>query len=343
MRIVVVSDAWFPQVNGVVRTLDTLRQELLSAGHQVQFITPDCFHSLPCPTYPEIRLALAPGRKLARLIDQAQPCAIHLATEGPLGWAARHYCLRRGLPFTTAYHSKFPEYIQARFGVPLGLSYAVMRRFHRKSSRVMVATQGIEDELIKRGITNIARWSRGVDTQLFHPRPDCRGPNGPLAHLPRPLFLYVGRVAVEKNIGAFLALDLPGSKVVVGDGPQADALRHAHPDVYFAGAKSGEDLARHYAACDVFVFPSRTDTFGLVMLEALASGIPVAAYPVPGPQDVIGHHPAGILAEDLGQAARQALAISPQHCLDLARSFSWQHSTRQFVENLDPFNATWGS
>lgn len=310
---------------------------MLSSGHQVVFVTPDCFRSLPCPTYPEIRLAVAPGRRLRRLIEQAQPCAIHIATEGPLGWAARRFCLRRGIPFTTAYHTKFPEYIQARFRVPLSLSYALMRRFHGKSSRVMVATQGIEDELTKRGFGNIARWSRGVDTSLFHPRPECRGADGPLADLPRPIFLYVGRVAVEKNIQAFLDLDLPGSKVVVGDGPQLESLRHAHPQVRFVGAKMGEDLARHYAASDVFVFPSRTDTFGLVLLEALASGLPVAAYPVPGPQDVIGTSPAGVLDEDLRAAALRACDIPSQTCLDHAALFSWGASTRQFIDNLQPF------
>ncbi|MEW5728319.1 MAG: glycosyltransferase family 1 protein, partial [Pseudomonadota bacterium] len=258
MRILVVSDAWFPQVNGVVRTLDTLRGELERDGHEVIMVTPERFHSLPCPTYPEIRLALKPGRKLARLIEEAQPCAIHVATEGPLGWAARRYCLRRKVPFTTAYHTKFPEYIQARFRLPLSMSYAVMRRFHGASSRVMVATQGIEDELRARGFTNIGRWSRGVDTRLFHPRPEMKGDDGPFAGLPRPVFLYVGRVAVEKNVEAFLSLDLPGTKAVVGDGPLLEELRRRHPEAAFAGARFGEDLARHYAAGDVFVFPSRT-------------------------------------------------------------------------------------
>ncbi|MGE5516470.1 MAG: glycosyltransferase family 4 protein [Bacteroidota bacterium] len=337
MRILVVSDAWFPQVNGVVRTLDTLRAELEKAGHEVVFVTPDCFRSLPCPTYPEIRLALKPGRRLARLVEAAQPCAIHIATEGPLGWAARRYCLKRRVPFTTAYHTKFPEYIQARFRVPLPLSYAVMRRFHGKSSRVMVATQGIEDELLRRGFANIGRWSRGVDTDLFRPRPEARGDSGPFAGLPRPIFLYVGRVAVEKNIHAFLDLDLPGSKVVVGDGPLLELLRRQHPDVRFTGARFGEDLAVHYAAADVFVFPSRTDTFGLVLLEALAAGLPVAAYPVPGPLDVIGQSPAGVLSEDLRNAALAAQSISAQTARAHALTFSWSACTNQFLDNLRPF------
>lgn len=337
MRILVVSDAWFPQVNGVVRTLDTLRSELEKVGHQVILVTPDRFRSIPCPTYPEIRLALKPARRMAQMIAAAQPCAIHIATEGPLGWAARRYCLKRAVPFTTAYHTKFPEYIQARFRVPVALSYAVMRRFHGKSSKVMVATQGIEDELIRHGFGNIGRWSRGVDTELFRPRPEAKGETGPFAGLPRPIFLTVGRVAVEKNIQAFLDLDLPGTKVVVGDGPLLDELKRKHPEAHFTGARFGEDLARHYAAADVFVFPSRTDTFGLVLLEALAAGLPVAAYPVPGPLDVIGGSAAGMLSEDLGTASRAALDITPEAARAHALTFSWTACTRQFLDNLRPF------
>ncbi len=306
-------------------------------GHDVVFVTPENFRSVPCPTYPEIRLALKPGRRMAQLIQQSQPCAIHIATEGPLGWAARNYCLRRSLPFTTAYHTKFPEYIHARFRVPLPLSYAVMRRFHGKSSRVMVATQGIEDELRRWGFGNIGRWSRGVDTELFRPRPDCRGDDGPLAGLPRPIFICVGRVAVEKNIQAFLDLDLPGTKVVVGDGPLLPELKRRYPQAHFTGARFGEDLARHYAAADVFVFPSRTDTFGLVLLEALASGLPVAAFPVPGPLDVIGTAPAGVLSEDLKSAALAAQTIGADICRAHALEFSWSACTRQFIDNLRPF------
>jgi glycosyltransferase involved in cell wall biosynthesis len=338
MRILVVTDAWLPQVNGVVRTLDTLRTELERAGHEVVMITPDRFRTVPCPTYPEIRLALRPGRRLAAMIEAAQPCAIHVATEGPLGWAARRWCRRRRLPFTTAYHTKFPEYVKARFGVPLPLSYAVMRRFHGASSRIMVATQGIESELAARGFGNIGRWSRGVDTGLFRPRPEAREADGPFAALPRPVFLYVGRVAVEKNVESFLALDLPGSKAVVGDGPQLDEMRWRFPAAHFAGARFGEDLARHYAAADAFVFPSRTDTFGLVLLEALASGLPVAAYPVPGPNDVIGRSPAGVLDEDLRAAALAALAVDPALCRAHALDFSWEACTRQFLDNLRPFD-----
>jgi len=305
-------------------------------------VTPDRFRSVPCPSYPEIRLAIKPGRKVARLIEAAQPCAVHIATEGPLGWAARRYCLKRRMPFTTAYHTRFPEYIRARWRVPLPVSYAVMRRFHGPSSRIMVATQNIEDELARRGFHNIARWSRGVDTVLYRPRPEAKGEQGPFAGLPRPVHLYVGRVAVEKNVEAFLSLALPGSKVVVGDGPQVDELKRRYPDVVFTGVKTGEELAMHYAAADIFVFPSRTDTFGLVLLEALASGLPVAAYPVPGPLDVIGVTGPGVLNEDLGLAVKQALPIEPERCREHALRFSWQASTQQFIDNLAPFEtAVW--
>jgi len=305
-------------------------------GHQVVFVTPELFRSFPCPTYPEIRLAVRPYPKLARIIQDNQPCAIHIATEGPLGWAARRFCLRRGVPFTTAYHTKFPEYIQARFRVPLPLSYSVVRRFHARSSAVMVATPSIQNELEKRGFQNIRRWGRGVDTNQFQP-----GEKLLFAHLPGPIFLYVGRVAVEKNIQAFLDCDLPGSKVVVGDGPQLEEMKRRYPKVTFTGAKRGAELAAHYAAADVFVFPSRTDTFGLVLLEALASGLPVAAYPVPGPLDVIGHDSgAGILHEDLRTAALEALKLDPVACRAFALKFSWQASTQQFLSNLKPFEET---
>jgi glycosyltransferase involved in cell wall biosynthesis len=341
MRILVVTDAWHPQVNGVVRTLGTLRDELTQMGHEPVFITPDQFRSVPCPTYPEIRLALRPGPRMARTIEANQPCAIHIATEGPLGWAARRYCLKRRLPFTTAYHTKFPEYIRARFRVPLPISYRLVRKFHAPASTIMVATQTIQDELEHRGFERIRRWSRGVDTELFKPRSpreiEALAPG--LLDLPKPIHLYVGRVAVEKNIQSFLALDLPGTKLVVGDGPQLDELRRKYPGVVFVGAKIGEELAAHYSAASVFVFPSRTDTFGLVLLEALASGVPVAAYPVPGPLDVIGSSPSGVLSENLAEAARRALGIPADICRAHALSFSWQACTQQFLDNLSPFDA----
>jgi glycosyltransferase involved in cell wall biosynthesis len=331
MRIVIVSDAWLPQVNGVVRTLMRTMDELVSLGHQTQVVSPDLFRSIPCPTYPEIRLALKPGRRLTRLIDAFQPCAIHIATEGPLGVAARRYCMRRKLPFTTAFHTRFPEYVQARIGLPLSVGYAALRRFHAPSHGVMVSTESLEQDLAGRGFRRLKRWTRGVDTELFRFRDKS------FLDLPRPIYLYVGRVAVEKNIEAFLGLDLPGSKLVVGDGPRMAELARRHPKVHFAGPRQGEDLARHYAASDVFVFPSRTDTFGLVLLEALACGIPVAAYPVPGPLDVIDGAEVGFLEEDLASAARKALAIPAQRCRDYALQFSWRRSAEQFLANLQPF------
>ncbi|HSK41678.1 MAG TPA: glycosyltransferase family 1 protein [Arenibaculum sp.] len=330
MRILVVSDAWLPQVNGVVRTLETTRRELERLGHEVEIIGPDLFASVPMPTYPEIRLALSAGRRLAGMIDALRPDAIHIATEGPLGFAARRYCLKRDLPFTTAYHTRFPEYLRDRVPIPLRLSYAVMRRFHAPAAAVMVATRSIEDDLRRRGFSNIRRWSRGVDTDLFRPRDKAF-----LAD-PRPISMYVGRVAVEKNIEDFLKLDLPGTKYVVGDGPQLAELRRRHPLVRFAGARHGEDLARYYAAADVFVFPSRTDTFGLVLLEALASGVPVAAYPVPGPLDVLDGTGTGCLDEDLGRAVACALGIPPGPCREHALRFSWRASAEQFLGNLRP-------
>lgn len=324
----------------MVRTLGTLAGELIRLGHEAVFLTPDQFRSIPCPTYPEIRLAVRPGRRLARAIEANQPCAIHIATEGPLGWAARRYCLKRKIPFTTAYHTRFPEYIKARFRVPLSISYPVMRRFHRPASTVMVATKTIQDDLESRGFGGIRRWSRGVDTDLFRPRSRAEiarlAPR--LAGVAEPVFLYVGRVAVEKNVEAFLAADLPGVKAVVGDGPQLAELQKRYPDAIFTGAKAGEELAAHYAAASVFVFPSRTDTFGLVLLEALASGLPVAAYPVPGPLDVIGEAPVGVLSADLASAARAALAIPRDRCRVHALGFSWQASAEQFLANLAPFD-----
>lgn len=333
MRIAIVSDAWFPQVNGVVRTLDTIRGKLTAAGHEVIVIGPDRFRTLPCPTYPEIRLALFPGRALRALLDGFQPNAIHIATEGPLGLAARRYCLARGRPFTTSFHTKFAEYIHARLRVPVAWSYGWLRRFHAAAERVMVATPSFEAELRSYGFEHLARWTRGVDTELFRPRD---GAPEELSNLPRPLYLYVGRVAIEKNIEAFLGLDLGGTKLVVGDGPQLAALKRRHPGVTFVGAKAGEELARHYAAADVFVFPSRTDTFGLVLLEALASGVPVAAYPVTGPRDVINGAPVGCLDEDLAAAARRALSLQRTACRDFALHHSWDASAAQFLANLAP-------
>lgn len=335
MRLALVTDAWYPQVNGVVRTLDTVTRQLRDGGDDVLIVAPDRFRTVPCPTYPEIRLALFPGRALARLIDDFRPGAIHIATEGPLGWAARAYCRARGLPFTTAFHTRFPEYVAARFHAPVSWGYAVMRRFHAPAKRVMAANRGLMAELAGRGFPSPALWGRGVDTTLFRPRDDAP------YDLPRPVFLFTGRVAVEKNIEAFIALDLPGTKLVVGDGPQRAALAKRYPDVVWAGYRQGEELARHYAGADVFVFPSRTDTFGLVLLEALACGVPVAAYPVSGPADVIGDAPVGALDEDLGRAARRALTLDRAACRAFAEDHTWAASARQFRANLWPFAGPW--
>ena len=331
MRIQVITDAWRPQTNGVVRTLERLMEEGWKAGHEMEIVAPRPDRSLPCPTYPEIRLAMDPLRRVQKALDQFRPDAIHIATEGPLGLAARYLSRRRGFRFTTSYHTRFPEYLSARLPVPLRWGYAYMRWFHRASAGVMVATPSLEQELSAAGFERLCGWTRGVDTDLF--RPDLPKV---LDGLPRPLFMYVGRVAVEKNIAAFLALDLPGSKVVVGDGPQLTELQGQFPDAVFTGAQYGQDLANHYASADCFVFPSRTDTFGLVLLEAMACGVPVAAFPVPGPLDVVGPTNAGVLSEDLKTAALQALKIPRENCRQVAERASWRNCTEIFVENLVP-------
>lgn len=329
MRVLIATDAWAPQVNGVVRTLETLEKQLVKLGHEVLFVTPDGFRTVPMPTYPEIRLALFARRAVGRVIDNFRPDAIHIATEGPLGLATRRNCLRRGISFTTSFHTRFPEYIHARFGVPTSWPYAGLRWFHGPATAVMVATKSLESDLEARGFKNLRLWSRGVDTDLFKPGDKT------WLDLPRPVFLYVGRVAIEKSVEEFLKLDLPGSKLIVGDGPQLAELRMRYPEAHFTGPKYGTELARAYAASDVFVFPSRTDTFGLVVLEALASGLPVAAHPVQGPNDIIGDSAAvGALSEDLREAALRALKLSPQACRLFAMNFSWEACTRQFLTNL---------
>lgn len=328
MKLALVTDAWFPQTNGVVRTLASTIDCLQAEGVEVRVFSPQPFRTVPCPTYPEIRLSLFASRKLRRQLDEYGPDAVHIATEGPLGLAARRWCLRRGHAFTTAYHTQFPEYIRARAPVPLRASYAWMRWFHGAASRTLVATPSMQRLLEQHGFDNIARWSRGVDANLFRPR------DKGLLPWPRPLWLYFGRVAVEKGIHDFLSLDLPGTKVVIGDGPARAALEAEFPDVRFVGFKHGEDLAQHVAACDVFVFPSRTDTFGLVLLEAMASGLPVAAYPVTGPLDVVLDGVTGSLDEDLGAAAMRCLAVDPVRCREHALEYSWEACTRQFLASL---------
>ncbi len=327
MRIVIVSDAWHPQINGVVRTLVAVQRELQAMGHTVRVIGPDGFRTAPLPTYPEIRLALNPWR-VRGAIESFEPDAVHIATEGPLGWAARRWCRRAAKPFTTSFHTRFPEYLSARTGLPEELGYAGLRRFHCHAETVMAATPRLVAELERRGFGRVGLWGRGVDTSLFRPRPCDRSRSGPL-------WLTVGRVAVEKNLEAFLSLQLPGRKMVVGDGPAREALQRRFPDVEFPGACTGDDLARTYAQADVFVFPSRTDTFGNVMLEALASGVPVAAYPVPGPLDVVGDAPdVAVLDGDLGRAAQAALELDRAACRRFAEGRGWDASARQFLANL---------
>jgi glycosyltransferase involved in cell wall biosynthesis len=328
-RLLIATDAWWPQVNGVVRTLEKTREELSRLGIEVTMLTPAGFRTVPMPTYPAIRLVVARPCAIAAKIADAQPEHVHIATEGPLGYAARRWCVRHAQPFTTSFHTRFPEYVSARFPVPERLTYAILRWFHNAGLGCMVSTESLERELAVRGFRNLMRWSRGVDGDLFHPRPDAPEPD-----LPRPIFLYVGRVSVEKNIAAFVDLDLPGSKMVVGDGPALAVVRSAHPEVRFAGALFGEELARAYATADVFVFPSRTDTFGMVLLEALASGVPVAAFPVPGPIDVIGRSNVGVLSDELGEAALAALSIPRDKCREFALGRSWSAAARQFLDNI---------
>lgn len=332
MKLALISDAWYPQVNGVVTTLNQTCAEIRKLGHLVETLTPERFWNIPCPTYPEIRLALGSSRKLSRMLDDFDPDAIHIATEGPLGLAARRYCLKRGFPFTTSFHTRFPEYVNLRFGLPLCWGYRLMRWFHRPSERVMVATATLKAELETLGFRNLVLWSRGVDAGLFRPR------NKDFLTAPRPVFLYGGRVAVEKSVEDFLKLDLPGTKVVVGDGPQKAELEAKYPEVRFVGCKFGEELASYFAAADVFVFPSRTDTFGLVLLEALACGVPVAAYPVPGPRDVILDPAVGCLHDDLQGAALMALRLDANACRSYALRFTWEQCARLFLSYVAPIS-----
>jgi glycosyltransferase involved in cell wall biosynthesis len=328
LKIAIVTDAWRPQTNGVVKTLSTTADGLRALGHEVCIIEPGQFRTFPCPTYPEIRLAMFPYRRVSQLLDTFAPDAVHVATEAILGAAARSWCVRNRFAFTSSYHTQFPEYVRARVPIPLAFSYAHLRRFHSAASRTMVATATMQRQLEARGFRNIVRWTRGVDVALFKPR-DKR-----FLDYPRPIAVYVGRVAVEKNIEAFLSLELPGTKVVVGDGPARVGLEEKYRSAKFIGYKFGEELAAHVAAADVFVFPSRTDTFGLVLLEAMACGVPVAAYPVTGPIDVVQNNVTGVLSEDLRAATLEALRLDPKHCRDYALEHTWENATRQFLSNL---------
>jgi glycosyltransferase involved in cell wall biosynthesis len=334
VRIAIVTDAWHPQPNGVVRVLSSLNDRLRDAAHDVMVISPDAFRTIPCPTYPEIPLAVGAGPGVARRLDGFAPDAVHIATEGPLGWAARRHCLRRAWPFTTAYHTKFPQYVHARTRLPLSWLYAVVRAFHAPSAAALLPSRSLYDELNVRGFRNLKPWSHGVDTRVFRPQ-------GKAAFdFPRPIYLYVGRVTVDKNLPAFLDLPLDGTKVVVGSGPARQTLMRRYPDVNFLVAHGDVQLSSYFSAGDVFVFPSLTDTFGLVMLEALASGVPVAAFPVPGPQDVLAEaipeRPVGVLDHDLAAAARQALHLDPANCRSYAERFSWDRVADQFLGYLAP-------
>lgn len=330
MRIAIVTDAWSPQVNGVVRTLTMVCAKLREMGHELLLVTPDLFRTVACPGYPEIRLALAGSRQVGAMMADFAPDAIHISTEGPLGWAARRWCRRNGRAFTTAYHTQFPQYLARRTGLPAAVFWPLVRRFHSAASAVMVATPTIAAELSQQRLTRIRPWNRGVDSAQFHPD---HLPPALFLRLPRPIQLYVGRVAVEKNIGAFLDNTHPGSKVVVGDGPALGALKARYPDAHFLGSQKGAALAACYAAADVFVFPSRTDTFGLVLVESLACGTPVAAYPVAGPIDVLTPE-TGAMATELEPAIARALTLDRKACVARAAEFTWQASATQFLAAL---------
>jgi glycosyltransferase involved in cell wall biosynthesis len=334
MRILIATDAWHPQVNGVVRTLTSLARSASALGAEIDFLTPDGFPSMAVPTYPGLRVALPNPWRIAERIEAAAPDAIHIATEGPIGWAARAYCRRRRLAFTTSYTTRFPEYIAVRSIIPAAVSYAVLRHFHAAGAMTMIATASLRQELGARGFRRLGTWTRGVDTRLFTPDHPAE------LDLPRPIFMTMGRVAVEKNLDAFLSLELPGSKVVIGDGPQRAELERRYPQIKFLGEKKGADLSSHLAAADVFVFPSLTDTFGVVQLEALACGTPVAAFPVTGPKDVIADHPIGALGENLREACLRALGMSREACRQFAIERSWENSARQFIGNLTALQPT---
>jgi glycosyltransferase involved in cell wall biosynthesis len=333
VRIAIVSDAWLPQTNGVVTTLSATARELTRLGDDVRILSPQSLACIPCPSYPEIRLALWPGPYLARELKAFRPHAIHIATEGPLGMAARRYCRSRRAPFTTSYHTRYPEYLAARWPISPKMSYAWLRRFHSAATRTFVSSASLARELTRQGFGALHCWRRGVDLERFHPRGD-RHPF--LEGLPRPIMAYVGRLAVEKNLEAFLRVPLPGTKLLIGDGPQRHSLRAAFPRTVFAGYRFGDELAAMLSGADVFVFPSLTDTFGIAMIEALACAVPVAAFPAPGPLDVLEPGVTGSMSADLGEAIRSALRLDRRACARAAAGFTWEAATFQFLTGLEP-------
>jgi glycosyltransferase involved in cell wall biosynthesis len=330
MRIAIVTDAWKPQVNGVVQTLARTRDELEALGHEVTMVTPEGRRTIGLPTYAEIRLAVFPGRSVRRELERLDPDCIHIATEGTMGLAARRFCLRRGLPFTTAYHTQFPEYVRARVPIPISWTVRLLRWFHGPAAHTLVPTPRVREKLVRRGFSNVVIWSRGVDTEIFNPSVRFR------YDLPGPVWIYMGRVSVEKNIEQFLSLNLPGRKVVIGDGPDRKRLQQRYKDSHFVGYRFGKELAAHISGGDVFVFPSRTDTFGIVLLEAMACGLPVAALPVDGPIDVITSERVGVLDEDLRSACLRALELDRDDCRAFVEDRSWRRSTLQFENYLAP-------
>ncbi len=329
-RIALITDAWHPQINGVVRTLDTVSQHLRAAGYTVDIISPERFRTLPCPFYQEIRLSINAWPKVNRLLNELSPNAIHIATEGPLGWAARAYCMKHATPFSTSFHTRFAEMFERWFGLPRDWGYTPLRRFHNAAAATLVPTASMQTELEQRGFTGLNTWSRGVDTTLFHPDKRIDLP------YPRPIQLYVGRVSKEKNIEAFLEAGLLGTKLIVGNGPERATLEARYPDAVFLGVKHGEELAQLYASSDVFVFPSKRDTYGIVMLEALASGTPVAAFPVPGPIDVLTDSNAATMGDDLSHAIQHALTLSRTDVRSRGEQFSWVTTAAQLANTLQP-------
>jgi glycosyltransferase involved in cell wall biosynthesis len=332
LKIAFITDAWHPQINGVVTTIENTCKTLKEQGNEILMINPGQFNTVPCPSYPSIKLSIFCFPKVKKMLDNFAPDRIHIATEGPLGLAARKYCLQRKLAFTTSFHTLFAEYINLRLNIPVTWGYRLLYWFHKPASRIMVATPQVENELTRRGFNRekLVRWSRGVDSNQFKPRPKD------YLTYPRPISMYVGRVAVEKNLDDFLALSIPGTKVVVGDGPQLHKLKIHYPEVRFEGFKTGESLAKTMSAADVFVFPSRTDTFGIVMLDALACGVPVAAYPVQGPLDVLIDNQTGCMRENLLDAFYGALNLNGEDCRLQALEYSWLKCSSQFFNNLVP-------